>query len=353
MRAAVMRNWQLSVEEVADPRPGPGQVLGRVLACGICGSDLHMLRHGAEHQRLMAEIVEGQDPDPMQPKGFDPANAVIMGHEFCCEVVELGAGCSIVAVGDIVVSIPGAFDASGVHTLGYSDVYPGGYAEQMVLNDALAIRVPNGLPPRLAALTEPLAVGIHAVNKSRIGTNDAALVLGCGPVGLAVIVALKMKGVGPIVAADFSPKRRALAEHLGADVVVDPRQTPAIDAWRQTDGTRQLVIFEAVGVPGMIGSAMRMAPKDTRIVVVGACMQSDQIHPMVGLVRELNVQFVLAYEPGEFETSLMALADGKVDVESLLTGSVDIDQVPQAFVDLDHPETHAKILVEPGSPATN
>ena len=84
-----------------------------------------------------------------------------------------------------------------------------------------------------------------------------------------------MQGIGPIVAADFSAKRRALAELLGADVVVDPRVTPAIEAWRQADGVRStLVIFEAVGVPGMIDQAMRIAPKDARILVVGACMQA-------------------------------------------------------------------------------
>jgi excisionase family DNA binding protein len=127
----------------------------------------------------------------------------------------------------------------------------------------------------------------------------AALVLGCGPVGLACIAELRMRGIGPIVAADFSPKRRQLAEQLGADVVVDPRDTPAIDAWRRVDGSKPLVIFEAVGVPGMIEQAMRMAPKDARILVVGACMQEDRIHPMLGIGRELNIQFALAYTPAE------------------------------------------------------
>jgi threonine dehydrogenase-like Zn-dependent dehydrogenase len=134
----------------------------------------------------------------------------------------------------------------------------------------MGIKVPSGLPVDMAALTEPLAVGVHAVAKSRIAGGDAAIVLGLGPVGLACIAELKMRGIGPIVAADFSPKRRALAEQLGADVVVDPRETPAIEAWRRIDGVRPLVIFEAVGVPGMIEQAMRMAPKDARILVVGA-----------------------------------------------------------------------------------
>ncbi len=87
---------------------------------------------------------------------------------------------------------------------------------------------------------------------------------------------------------------------MGADVVVDPKETPAIEAWRKADGVRPLVIFEAVGVPGMIEQAMRMAPKDARILVVGACMQEDTIHPMLGIGRELSIQFVLGYDPMEF-----------------------------------------------------
>jgi threonine dehydrogenase-like Zn-dependent dehydrogenase len=347
MRAAVMRDWQLRVDELPDPVPGPGQVLTRVLACGICGSDLHLLRHGQEQLALAAELVEGQPPDPLRPVPFVPERDVVMGHEFCCEVVELGTGCDNLRVGDVVVSMPVSFDANGIHGIGFSNQYVGGYAELMVLNDMMGMKVPAGLPPRLAALTEPLAVGIHAVAKSRIAAGDAAIVLGTGPVGLAVIADLKMRGIGPIIAADLSPTRRALAAATGADEVVDPTVESAIDAWRRIDGTRPLVVFEAVGVPGMLDQAMRMAPRNTRILVVGACMQADTIHPMVGIGRELSIQFAFGYEPHEFAGSLLAIADARVDIEQWLTGSVSVDGVPQAFSDLGTPDRHAKILVEP------
>ncbi len=347
MRAAVMRDWQLRVDDVPDPTPGPGQVLTKVLACGICGSDLHLLVHGEESRKLADELAVGRPPDPMAPIMFDPMRDTVMGHEFCCEVLELGAGCDNLAVGDVVVGMPMAFDPNGVHALGFSNAYNGGYAEMMVMNELLAIKVPTGLPSHIAALTEPLAVGVHAVAKSRITGGDAALVIGLGPVGLACIAELRMKGIGPIIAADFSPKRRQLAEQLGADVVVDPREVPAIEAWRKADGMRPLVIFEAVGVPGMIEQAMRMAPKDARILVVGVCMQEDRLHPLVGISRELNIQFALAYTPVEFNDSLHAIAEGKVDLTPWLTGTVDIDGVPQAFNDLGDPDEHAKILVVP------
>jgi threonine dehydrogenase-like Zn-dependent dehydrogenase len=347
MRAAIMRDWQLRVDEVPDPVPGPGQVLTKVLACGICGSDLHLLQHGAESRALMDELSADRPTDPMQPKVFEPHIDTVMGHEFCCEVVELGPGCDNLKVGDVIVSMPVTFDASGLHAVGFSNAYNGGYAELMVLNEMMGLKVPGGLNAEVAAMTEPLAVGVHAVIKSRITSNESAIVLGCGPVGLACIAEMKMRGIGPIVAADFSAKRRALAEQLGADVVVDPRVTSAIEAWRKADGVRTVVIFEAVGVPGMIEQAMRIAPKDARILIVGACMQADSIHPMLGIGRELNLQFAFGYEPGEFVTALTAIADGKVDLGPWLTGTVDVDGVPQAFRDLANPEQHAKIMVVP------
>ena len=245
------------------------------------------------------------------------------------------------------MSFPVTFDEQGVHGVGFSNKYPGGYSQRLVVNEMMSIKVPNGLSPELAALTEPLAVGVHAVEKSRIAQGDAALIIGLGPVGLACIAELKMRGIGPIIGADFSPRRRALAEHLGADIVVDPREVPGIEAWRKIDGQKPLVIFEAVGVPGMIEQTMRMAPKDARILIVGACMQEDRIHPMLGIGKEISLQFVLGYSPAEFGSALNAIAEGKVDLSPLITGRVSIDDVPQAFKDLGNPEEHAKILVTP------
>jgi threonine dehydrogenase-like Zn-dependent dehydrogenase len=349
MRAAVMQNWQLRVDDLPDPTPGAGQVLTRVLACGICGSDLHMLQHGAEVRERTKELAGDAPPDPMAPKTFEPEHPTVMGHEFCCEVVELGPGVENLKVGDVVVSMPVAFDADGLHAVGYSNKYNGGYAELMVLNEMLGMKVPGDLPAHMAALTEPLAVGIHAVAKSRIAKGDAAIVIGAGPVGLACIAELRMKGIGPIVVADLSAKRRELAALLGADEVVDPRVETAIEAWRRIDGSKPLVIFEAVGVPGMIDQTMRMAPRHARILVVGVCMQHDSIVPMLGIGKELNLQFVLGYEPHEFANSLMAIAEQKVDLAPWLTGTVAVDGVPQAFQDLADPEEHAKILVVPGT----
>ncbi len=339
MQAAVLRDNRIVVDEVPDPTPGPGQVLAETLACGICGSDLHMVQH-------LDRLVDGAQAMG-RPFPFDPKRDVIMGHEFCAKVVETGPGVSEVETGDIVVSMPGVLTPEGPQGIGYSNEYPGGYGERMLLQSVLCRKIPDGLDPRHAALTEPMAVGVHAVAKSGIRPGEAAVVLGCGPVGLAVVAGLRLAGIEPIVAADFSATRRELAVGLGAHQAVDPAQEPAIDAWQRVDGAKSLVIFEAVGVPGMIDEAMRASPPASRILVVGVCMESDTIWPMLGVTKELAIQFALGYSPDEFDRTLGLIASGEFDVAPLITGEVGIGGVPDAFETLANPDAHAKILVRP------
>lgn len=329
------------VDEVPEPVPTQGQVLVDVLACGICGSDLHFVKHGQTMVDLAAEAM----PMPMK---LDFGRDIVMGHEFAAAVVEAGPDTQAPPAGTVVTSIPVLLGPAGIENLAYSNDATGGYAERMVLSAPMLLEVPNGLSPQHAALTEPMAVGLHAVNKSGVKPGEAAVVLGCGPVGLAVIASLKLKGIDVIVAADFSPARRALAATMGATEVVDPNEEPAVEAWRRVDGRRTLVIFEAVGVTGMLGAVMRDAPPASRICVVGVCMEEDRIIPFHGIGKELNIQFVLAYDLIEFGATLRHIAEGDFDVAPLITGTVDIAGVPGAFDALASPDHHAKILVEPG-----
>ena len=340
VQAVVMRADELVVDRVADPVPGMGQVLVRTLACGICGSDLHFLRHGRRMQELMGPAPGGGSVDFTQD--------VIMGHEFSAEVLEAGPDTLAPPPGTIVTSMPAMLTIDGLTSLAYNNRFPGGYAEMMLLSAPLLLEVPNGLDPRHAALTEPMAVGLHAVAKSGIAPGQAAVVIGCGPVGLAVVAWLRLLGIEPIVVADFSPTRRHLARSLGAHEAVDPGDEPAIAAWRRIDGVRNLVLFEAVGVPGMLHAAMRDAPQDAKVLVVGVCMEVDEIYPIVGIGKELSIQFALGYSPDEFSGSLRAIAEGELAVAQLISGSVNLGGVPAAFETLAHPDEHAKILVEPG-----
>lgn len=358
MRAAVMLNHTLTVENIPVPEPGPGEVLVKTLGCGICGSDLHALKHA---ERLVAVSERSGGIFNM-----DLSRGIVMGHEFCVEVVDHGPDThKTLATGSRAVSMPVLLRPSGVETVGYSNDNPGGYGEYMRLSESLLIEVPNGLSTRQAALTEPMAVGLHAVDMARLSPDDVPLVVGCGPVGLAVIAALHMKGVEPILAADFSPRRRQMAEAVGANIVVDPAQqspytswqevavwsdpsaAPATPPWVSGPALRPAVVFECVGVPGVIDQIMAAAPQGTRIVVVGVCMETDSFEPMFGINKELNLQFVLGYRGEEFAATLRHIAEGELVTEPLITGTVGIDGVAQAFQELSSPETHVKIIVEP------
>ncbi len=358
MRAAVMRDKKIVVDDIAVPVPGPGEVLVKTLACGICGSDLHALKHA---ERLVEVSRRSGGPFIMDPK-----RDIVMGHEFCAELVDFGPETQRrIKLGTRVCAMPVLFRGSRVETIGYSNENPGGYGEYMRLAEKLLLEVPDHLSSERAALTEPMAVGYHAVQKARLTPDDVPLVVGCGPVGLAVIAALKLNGSAPIVAADFSPRRRQLAEAIGADVIVNPAEQSPFESWKQMaiykdqakapalapwlpgPALRPAVIFECVGVPGMIDSLMAGAPANSRLVVVGVCMEHDQIEPMMGINKELSIQFVLGYSGDEFRTTLLHLAEGRINYDQLITGKVGVDGVADAFAALASPEQHAKILVEP------
>jgi threonine dehydrogenase-like Zn-dependent dehydrogenase len=353
-----MRKRALVLADVPAPQPGPGDVLVRTLACGICGSDLHALRHA---EQFVATARRGGNAFVM-----DLDRDVVMGHEFCAEIVEHGPDTTRrLPVGTRVCSRPTLMRPTGPQNIGYSNDNPGGYGEYMRLSEALLLPVPNGLATDHAALTEPMAVGVHAVAKARLEPDDAPLVIGCGPVGLAVVAALRLAGARPIVAADFSRRRRELAVTLGADVVVDPAETTPWASWREAavyrdparaptlppwiagPAVRPAVVFECVGVPGVLDQVMAAAPRGTRLVVVGVCMEPDTIHPLLGIGKELNLQFVLGYTPDEFTATLRHIAEGAIPTAPLITGTVGIEGGADAFTALGSPERHAKILVKP------
>lgn len=382
MRAVVCQDTALRVEEVPDPVPGPGQVLLEVVRCGICGSDLHMRHHADVVADMSARI------------GLDGimrvADPVVMGHEFCGRVLEYGPRTQRRwPTGTLVVALPMLRRDGRAAMTGLAAEAPGGYAEKVLVQESLTMAVPEGVGPDVAALTEPLAVAWHAVRRGAVGRRTTAVVIGCGPIGLAVILMLKARGVRRVVASDFSPARRALAVRCGADVVVDPaRESPwagFADSRHVTDARKLLdsafgamaalrrvpglpwarvlraadalgaavptgpVVFECVGVPGMIGQIVEEAPLRSRVVVVGVCMEPDTFQPAMAINKEIDLRFVFAYDPAEFHDTLQMVADGKVDPSPLLTGTVGLDGVAAAFDVLADPERHAKILIDPQS----
>jgi threonine dehydrogenase-like Zn-dependent dehydrogenase len=354
MRAAIRRGRNLIIDEMSVPTPGAGQVLCKTLACGICGSDLHAL----DHYDHMIDTVEKMGRESGMLKGRD----TVFGHEFCCEVVEYGSGADKrFKPGARVVSMPALMTASGLQTVGLSSLTPGGFAQNILLMDSLLHEVPNGLSSEHAALTEPLAVGEHAVAKSGAGPDHVFMVVGCGPVGLAVIAALKARGLGPVIASDFSPERRAAAERLGADRVIDPAIVSPHTSWADfgvpgdgmeglyanATGVRRPLIFECVGAPGILQSIALTAPAGSRIVVAGVCMERDHIDALVMISKEIELRYVVAYTPSEFAASLRNLAEGATRYDQVITGVVGLDETPAAFVRLQTDKSQIKILVKP------
>jgi len=381
MRTVVCQNAELDVVDAPEPTPARGQVRLEVVRCGICGSDLHA-RHGIDEWADLADQAGyhrfGRSSQPL-----------VFGHEFSGSIAEYGPGCRRkVPTGTPVVALPLLRGEAGVDTIGLSIHAPGAYADQVLAQEALMLPVPNGLDAEVAALTEPMAVALHAVRRGEVGKRQVAVVIGCGPVGLGVILMLKARGVRTVVASDFSAGRRALAQRCGADVVVDPAQESPYTAagdrghlddmpaalelavgttekirrvpgwwhlWRAAErlgaAPKHPVVFECVGVPGVIESIVDSAPLFSRVVVVGVCVGEDRFKPAMAINKEIDLRFVIGYTPLEFRDTLHMLAEGEVDPRPLITGEVGLDGVDSAFTALGDPERHAKILIDPRSAA--
>lgn len=382
MRAVVCRKGELTVQEIDTPEPGRGEILLRVVRAGICGSDLHARTHGDATADVADEVGYG---------GFMRSDqSVVMGHEFVGEVVAYGPGCrERWDVGTAVVSLPMIKHGDDPHLTGLSESAPGAFAEYVLVSEDMSMPVPDDLSLEQAALTEPMSVAYHAVRRSDIGKRDVAVVVGCGPIGLAVIAVLKATGVRTVVASDLSATRRDLARTVGADVVVDPRvespwdqfakkgryltraddlfstaftamhylQTiPRFPWWtlmRLADRIgatpRGPVVFECVGIPGMIEDIVSHTPLRSRVVVVGVSMEPDTFRPAMAINKEIDLRFVFGYDPAEFRTTLHMIADGTLGVAPLITGTVGLAGVPAAFDALGSAERHAKVLIDPAS----
>jgi 2-desacetyl-2-hydroxyethyl bacteriochlorophyllide A dehydrogenase len=328
MRAAVFHRpgEQLTIEDRQTPVARPGDIVMKVAYCGICGSDLHATEPG--------------------PTSLE--TGTVLGHEFSGVVTESAS--ADFQPGDRVIGLPlqecdecrpsgqGCRDRLGIlcsrnRIIGLGAAVPGAYAEYLRMPAHHALKIPNGLNLKHAALTEPLAVGAHVVRAAGNLLGARVLVIGAGPIGLAVTLLAQLAGAREVVVSEIAPGRRAKAASIGATVVEKPGPAE--------------IIFECVGVPGLLRQCIDLAPLHGQIIVVGVCRGEDQIFPRVALRKELSIRFVLGYTRDEFAMVLHLLASGRIDPEPLITGVIGLDETPAMFEALRKPGDHAKVLIDP------
>lgn len=356
MRAAVMQSGRIFTTDVPEPRPAAGQLLVETIAVGVCGSDLSAWQH-------TDDFLISHEETGAVGEVFDPARPLVMGHEFTARVAELGEGVQGYEVGEELVILPGVTAPDGrVHTVGYANDFPGGLGEHSVVWAYGHIKIPEGVSPVLAAVTEPLATGVNGVLRSAVEPGDGALVTGAGPVGLGAVIELAARGVAPIVVSDPSAKRREIALAYGAHIAVDPLRDDPVEAWRKNASAgRRLHIIEASGAKGLLASLMATAPAYTRISVIGSGMRPEEIRPVVGVLKNTTLEFVNGPGFGEseyraFSRTFEHLREGRFDPALMVTGYAGLDAAAKVFATLrpSSPSTigHVKILIRHGLPGS-
>lgn len=339
MKAAAFREIgrPLEIVEVPDPEPTASGVVLKVGRCGICGSDLHMTEAG----------------------GFPPPTGSIMGHEISGEVVALGKEVTRLKLGDRVAALPikgcGACAAclAGepawcVNGLNY---LAGGYAQFANAGENECLVLPGELTMADGALVEPLAVALHGVRMAPDLSGKRVTVIGAGPIGLAATYWACRYGAGRIDVIESNHARREMALAMGAH---DSR-APAVAAEAigiPTDIANLAdVVFECVGKPGLLATAVsQIRPRGT-LVSLGFCMAPEQITSAMACMREVTMKFPILYTLDDYRTTLDSLNAGALEPRLMVTDTIGFDTLPEAFERLRRPAHQCKVMIDPWTDA--
>lgn len=304
----------------------------KVSRCGICGSDLHMT----------------EDPIFCIPQG------TVLGHEFSGEVVDLGPGVERLRIGDRVSVIPIASCGTCARCLdgqyaqcGKMLLHGGGYAEYTCVHERQCILLPVSLSEDDGALVEPLAVGLHGVLMSGLRPGDRVMVVGAGPIGLAVMYWCRRFGASQVVATASSLQRRDLAHEIGADLFVDPARCPTVHDVVAEIGGPADIVFECVGKPGLIDRCIELVRPRGTVVVLGLCTVPDQIHPFTAISKEVRIQMAVFYDLSNFENAAHSLDAGYVEPRAMITDRIGLSDLPDHFEALRNRSSQCKVIVSP------
>jgi 2-desacetyl-2-hydroxyethyl bacteriochlorophyllide A dehydrogenase len=341
MQAAYLLNSRIHVGEVPDPVPCKGQALVRTHSCGLCASDAHFVHLGSK-------VVEVSRQYNGPYSNLDLSQIIVPGHEYVGEIVDYGPGSRRpLKVGSKVTSQPVMRHAGGHSVIGQSHDCPGGFGEYMLLDENALMQVPSDLDDDLAAMTEPLAVGLEHARSGEPTRNDVPLVIGCGAIGLGVIAGLKLAGMGPVIAADFDARRREIAIKMGADIVIDPRELSPYGPIHGLGNKRATLVYECVGKPGLLNQIMTSVGFGARIVVGGFCLEPEQLYVPSGQMRRLKIFFAAGEEQQDLDLALRSIVDGKIDIRSWLGGSIGLSGVAAALDAMSISAAPVRTVVDP------
>jgi len=333
MRAAIMQGLHkpLLVETLPDPTPGAGELVVKVGRCGICGSDLHMT----------------------EDAGYGKGAGDVLGHEFAGEIVALGKGVEGYKTGDLVSVSPlkscGQCAACRAGEVAWCDQFGlqmGGYAEYAVANPNQCVKLPAALSLEDGAIVEPLAVALHGVSMSGIKPGDRVLILGAGPIGLAVAFWARRAGASRVVLQDVAEWQRERALDMGASDFVVDRADPVGASTRALGGLADIV-FECVGVPGLIAQAVQQVRPRGTILLLGLCSTPDTFNSFAMLSKEVRLVTSAFFTRGEYEASLDALERGAAEPRALVTETISLAQTPDMFESLKKRTHQCKVMIAP------
>ncbi len=341
MKAAYIHNGKVCVGEMPEPIPAQGQALVRTHSCGMCASEQHFLHSGQNVINLSR-----QHGGPYAALDF--TRPFVPGHEYVGEIIDYGPGSKRpLKVGRRVTSVPVMRHAGGHSVIGFSHDCPGGWGELMLLDENALIEIPGDLDDDRAAMTEPLAVGLEHARRGHPTRDDVALVVGCGAIGLGVIAGLKLMGIAPIIAADFHASRRDMAIAMGAHIAIDPRELSPYAPIPELGNRRANLVYECVGLPGLLSQIIAAVAFDSRIVMGGYCMAAEQFFVFAAQNKRLTVHFAGGEEQQDMELALRAIADGRIDVAPWFGERIGLSAVAAAVDGMSGPQAPVRTVVDP------
>ncbi len=321
----------LVIETRPDPAPLAGDVVVRVGRCGICGSDLHMT----------------EDP------AFGAGPGTVLGHEFAGEIVALGKNVEGLSTGDLVAVIPlsscgqcASCRAGEVAWCEQFGLQGGGYAEFAVTRPNQCIKLPTSASLADGAIIEPLAVALHGVTLSGIKAGDKVLILGAGPIGLAVAFWARRAGAAAVIIQDIATHQHDRAFAMGATgFAVDPAD-PLGSAERALGGKADIV-FECVGIPGLIEQAVGQVRNRGTILLLGLCTTPDTFNSFAMLSKEVRLITSAFFTLADYQTALDALCAGAAEPRLLVTDTISLGETPEIFESLRQRTHQCKVLIAP------